>query len=253
MRLLIAGKFQSSAIRIAELICWRGIFRLPVSSRERFVVLTVDDAPSSRTNEILDLLARHEVRTTFFIHTDQINTEAREAALSRMQEEHHDIAHHMPADISGAKLSETQFRSGFERAHNTLERYSKSFKRWFRPPQGVYKHGRMVSTLREFGYDRPLPQLSGHRNHFMASFAPWDAVGPTNTPDAVENERIAKRYANQLARCIYPGSIVVFHDGEENNQQQRLAATLHSLDQFLTLAKEREFDVLSLSQAIERC
>lgn len=252
LRLLIAGKFQSSAIRIAELICWRGIFRLPVSSRERFVVLTIDDAPSSRTTEILDLLARHEVRTTFFIHTDQINNEVREAALLRMQEEHHDIAHHMPADVSGAKLSETQFRSEFERSHKTLECYS-TFKRWFRPPQGVYKHGRMISTLREFGYDRPLPQLTGHRNHFMASFAPWDAVGATNTADSEENKRVAQRYATQLASCIYPGSIVVFHDGEENNQQQRLAATLHSLDRFLTLVKEKGFEVLSLSQAIERC
>ena len=253
LRLLIAGKFQSSVIRIAELFCCRGIFRLPISSRERIVVLTIDDAPSSRTNEILDLLAGHEVRATFFIHTDQINNDDRDAAMLRMQDEQHDIAHHMPADVSGAKLSQAQFRSEFERSHNYLDRYSKSLKHWFRPPQGVYKHRRMAPTLREFGYDKPLPKLTGHRNHFMASFAPWDAVGPTNTPDTAENDRNAKRYADQLASCIYPGSIVVFHDGEENNQQHRLAATLQSLDRFLTLAKENGFDVLSLSQAIERC
>ena len=86
----------------------------------------------------------------------------------------------------------------------------------------------------------------------MASFAPWDSTGPTNTPDAEHNQRVALRYADQLLASLYPGCIVVFHDGEEENNQSRLAATLFSLDHFLRGAQEDGWTVLSIGEALQR-
>ena len=198
---------------------------MPAAARDKYVVLTIDDSPSSRTNEILDLLNRHEVKASFFVHTDQIYDADREASMLRIERDGHDVANHMPADISGGTLTTEQFRLEFLKSHEKLLQYPDAFRPWFRPPQGVYKHRRMIETLREFGYDQPF-SFSRRRNHLMASFAPWDATGATNGPNEVKNREAAARYADQLLRCIYAGVIVVFHDGEEQNQQQRLASTL---------------------------
>lgn len=247
--LWIAGQFQKWAIGIAELVQPRGIFRLPGSLRpnQKWVALTIDDAPSSRTDEILALLKRHSVRSTFFVHTDQISSPDRELAMQQIAEDGHELAHHMPSNVAyGRRMSAEQFRADFDKSHQRLVQYGEAFRPWFRPPMGIYHRGRMQPVLQEYGYDQPLKIL--RRDHFMASFAPWDSTGSTNTADAAHNRRMAERYADQLTASLYPGSIVVFHDGEEENNHARLASTLVSLDRFLERTTKSGWKVCSIGQ-----
>lgn len=251
--LWIGGQFQKWAIGVAELVQPRGIFRLPKSLRpeRQWFVLTIDDAPSSRTDEILAILRKHSVQCSFFIHTDQINSPVREQAMERLVDQGHEVAHHMPANLAyGRRTTATQFREDFGKAHDRITKYGEAFRPWFRPPMGVYHHQRMGSTLTEFGYEPPLQHVGNNRTHWMASFAPWDSTGATNTPDAQHNRRVANRYATQLVASLYPGCIVVFHDGEEDRNEARLAATLTSLESFLRKAKANGWTICSLGQAV---
>lgn len=242
---------QRLGLPVAEAMAPAAVFRLPATDGPPFVVLTIDDAPSSVTPAILDLLATYEAKATFFVHTDQIIDEARRAALARAVAEGHDLAHHMPADARSDQLSPPEFLAAFAKADRVLGGFGSGHLRAFRPPHGRYDANMMDPVLASFGYDAPLTTIGGGGRYILASFIPWDAKkGATDTEDVAKNEKAARRYGDQMGRAIFPGAIVVFHDGEEDGRRRRAAATLVSLDVFLRHAARREFEVVSLSAAM---
>ena len=236
---------------IAELFLSKGVLRIPADQTDKYVVLTIDDAPSSRTEEILDLLDRYGATATFFVHTDQIAGADRQAAMTRIGADGHDIGHHMARDRKTTKLSRAEFEAEFSSVAIDLQTYEGA-RGFFRPPHGAYKTSRMDPALAQYGYDQPLSVFDSKRRYILASFIPWDAGGATNTADAEHNKRVGAQYAQKLLDNIYPGAIVVFHDGEEGNREARLDATLHSLEHFLKGAAHAGFDVVSLSESIDR-
>ena len=109
----------------------------------------------------------------------------------------------------------------------------------------------MDPALIAHGYNTPLP--NSERRYMLASFLPWDASdGRTDTPDVARNTRLGLRYADQLSRSMYSGAIVIFHDGVQGTNSYRVEATLLSLDRFLTTVKAQGYEVLTMSEAIER-
>ena len=231
---------------IAELFFSKGVLRIPADQTDKYVVLTIDDAPSSRTKEILDLLDQYDATATFFVHTDQIAGADRQAAMMRIGADGHDIGHHMARDRKTTKLSRAEFETEFSSVALNLQVYEGA-RGFFRPPHGAYKTNTMDPALVKYGYDKPMGALDSERRYILASFIPWDAGGATNTADADHNKRVGVQYAQKLLDNIYPGAIVVFHDGEEGNREARLEATLHSLEHFLKGATHAGFDVVSFS------
>ncbi len=228
------------------------VVRVPARTDDRFVVLTIDDAPSSRTDEILALLDAHGATATFFIHTDQI-TEQNAEAMAAMAASGHDLGHHMPADAAAHRLSAEAFRADFAKAETALSTIpGRGAERYFRPPLARYNARTMAPALREFGYAEPLASLGGDKLYVLAGFVPWDAGGATNSADPIRNRIVAARYADQLAAGLYPGAIVVFHDGEQGGRAPRLDAALFSLDRFLQAADDQGYAVVSLSDALAR-
>ncbi len=237
---------------INERLFSKAIFSLPADPVDRWVALTVDDAPSSFTPALLDILAAHKARATFFAHPDQITTDDRATSMERIAAEH-ELAHHMPRDERSIFLGKEKFEAEFARAHEALLQYGPAAKRYFRAAFGLYAAGRMDPSLIRYGYDRPLAALGSDRRYWLASFTPWDAArGVTDTPDVAKNEARALRYADQISSKLFPGAIVVFHDGEEDNRAGRAAATLKSIARFLERAAVGGWEVLPLSDAIAR-
>jgi len=58
------------------------------------VYLTFDDGPSKLTPEVLDLLKKENIKATFFVCGDQLNSKLREEILKRMVDEGHTIGNH---------------------------------------------------------------------------------------------------------------------------------------------------------------
>ncbi|MEM9705186.1 MAG: polysaccharide deacetylase family protein [Pseudomonadota bacterium] len=240
------GALQRWASPLAATLAPAAVTRIPVLKSAKVIVLTIDDGPSSRTGEILDLLAKYGAEATHFVHTDQIN-ESNTGLLQRMRREGHDIAHHMPRDEPSFLMSKAVFEAEFERAHRFLEGIGA--KRFFRPAQGVFRPSVMDASLKKFGYDKPLGDAHAAR-YVLSSFIPWDAGGITNSSNVQFNDRIARQYADQLLNVVFPGAIVIFHDGEGGGRAARLAASITSLERFLTGLKESGFRALSLASAI---
>ena len=247
---IYAGPIQRITVPITERFLPKAVLRLPRAADDKFIVLTIDDAPSSRTGEILDLLKRHNAQATFFVHGGQIA--GREAALVRLAAEGHDIGHHMWRDRPAFRLSQNEFDKDFAKTDAALAAYGSAKRPYFRPPHGAYRAGRMDPTLARLHYHQPLAVLGSQRHYILASFIPWDAGGATNTGDQEKDRQAAKRYSDQLLANLYPGAIVVFHDGEEEDRDARLDATIFSLERFLKGATANGYDVLSLSEGVTR-
>ena len=248
---------QKRLLPLAERTMGDAVWRLPAAKDDRFVVLTIDDAPSSYTNAILDILAEEKVKATFFVHTEQINDDTRQAAMKRLVQDGHELAHHMPRDQSAADYDrdsfEELFRVDFYNAHTALSAYGKAAKPYFRPPQGWYKSALMDTTLTRFGYGKPLADLGSERRYIMASFIPWDAAaGKTDTDDPAHNRKMSDRYTDGLLKNLFPGAVVIFHDGEEDGRARRAEATLGALERFIREAKAKGYDLVPLSEGIER-
>ncbi|MEM9234943.1 MAG: polysaccharide deacetylase family protein [Pseudomonadota bacterium] len=249
---MACGTVQRVAVPITEALVPAGLFRLPAEEADKFVVLTIDDAPSSRTDELIALLARFDATATFFVHTSQINDRNR-PHLNAARRAGHELGNHLPADVAAWKLDREEFEAAFIAAHDQLTAIGDGEGLYFRPPRAFFRPRLMDSALKEFGYARPLHELESDRRYIMASFIPWDAGGETtNTDDPAKNAARAKKYADQLSANLYPGAIVVFHDGEADGREARLAATMVSLEAFLIAAKAKGFDVISLSEGISR-
>jgi peptidoglycan/xylan/chitin deacetylase (PgdA/CDA1 family) len=191
---------------------------------ERSVVLTIDDGLSCRTDEILDLLARHQAQATFFLHTDSFQAPGTTAMVARILAEGHTIGNHMPVDEPSRSLPPAIFAEKFAIADAALQ--SQGIQpNYFRAAGGLYNAEVMLPSMGDRGYVERF---------VMASLLPWD----THLP-------FPHLYARYLASGIFPGAIVVFHDGEQVGPG-RLNRTLISLDEFLETLDRRGYQAIAL-------
>lgn len=250
--LVACGSTQRLAVPLTERLAPAGLFRLPALKDEKFIILTIDDSPSSRTRELVALLEKYDAKATFFVHTGQI-TDKNLDALQMAVTAGHELGNHLPKDAPAWKMGREEFETAFLESHQDLQKYGDGARRYFRPPHGFYRPRHMDQVMKEAGYDSPLSPVVSDRRYILASFIPWDAGGDTtNTDDPELNARRARRYANQLVSNLYPGAIVVFHDGESGGREARLTATFISLEAFLSGAQKKGYDIISLSEGISR-
>ena len=219
------GNVQRGLLPWVEARFPEALWHVPASEA---VVLTIDDGLSDRTPEILNLLDRHGAKATFFVHTRSLadypnGTEL----LQEIQSRGHGVGHHMPEDVPSVSLTAEEFADGFresEAAFNVLEIYP----HYFRAAGGRYNRDTMLPLLIEAGY---------HPQFVMASFLPWD----THLP-------FPRIYVELMVQGIFPGAIVVFHDGLQKGEG-RLNRTFVGLERFLEAMKRWGYQVVALQMA----
>jgi peptidoglycan/xylan/chitin deacetylase (PgdA/CDA1 family) len=221
------ASIQKSILPLVEKRFPEGIFRVH-GLKEKIVVLTIDDGPSSKTTQLLGLLARFNAKATFFIHTSYPEQASEgQNLIQAIHRRGHEIGNHMPEDIPSISLSKREFERQFRKADALLRSWGIT-PRFFRAAGGRFDSEKMMPSLKELGYEQRF---------IMASFLPWD----THLP-------FPKIYAAQLIRAVFPGAIVVFHDGEQKGPG-RLARTFVSLERFLIGMKNQGYRVVSLGEA----
>jgi peptidoglycan/xylan/chitin deacetylase (PgdA/CDA1 family) len=161
-----------------------------VVSRPRrggLVALTIDDGPDpSTTPPLLDVLARHGARATFFVIGERAI--AHPELLRRIAEGGHEFGNHLLRDEWSVRLPAADFDRQLAQLDDLLSRYGPV--RFFRPGSGWFTP-RMLRSAARHGYRCAL-----------------------GTPGLV-----ASRYpdpgtvAARMARRCPPGSVVVLHEG----------------------------------------
>jgi peptidoglycan-N-acetylglucosamine deacetylase len=179
--------------------------RLPAATREVF--LTFDDGPDPHwTPRILDVLARHRVRASFFVIGQlvrQFGPLLRDIRAAGHAVGNHTWSHRHPWSLTRA-LARQEVRDGADAIAQSIgERPA-----WFRPP-----HGRLSAGLME----------AAHAENERIALWSVSAVdwGPWAAP-----HRVLSRL-----RAVRPGDIVLMHDGPW--LQNRPASTVHALPMLL--------------------
>lgn len=218
-----------SLLRTAELVQPNSLFHVR-GVTDRRVALTIDDGPSHRTGEILDILRDAGHHATFFIHTDRLEpTPEGVRLIERMLEEGHEVANHMPDTRTSVRLSAGEFASEFARAHRALRDIGQP-PQFFRAAGGFFHVARMLPALRDLGY---------FERFIMASYLPWDTHLPFPTA-----------YARHLIDGAFPGAIFVLHDGEDGTRN-RAERTLRTLEKLAWALPSRGFRMDTLGNLLD--
>ena len=151
--------------------------------------MTFDDGPSATlTPKLLDLLAAHHIKATFFVIGE--NVAEHPEIVARAAREGHEIANHSWSHPNFGKMSDESVRRQLQQTDDAIKNATGKRPTLMRPPYGSITAREKRWIHDEFGYDIILWDVDPYD---------WKRPGP-----AVVRARILKE--------TRPGSIVLSHD-----------------------------------------
>jgi len=149
--------------------------------------LTFDDGPHAQTTpQLLDVLARHRARATFFIIGERVT--GNEPIVARIAAEGHELANHLMREERSVLLSDERFQRDLAEVTALLAPYGTV--RWFRPGSGWFTPRMLSAAARQ------------ELRIVLGTVVAMHTGGPGDAG-----------IARSLLGGIRPGSIVVLHEG----------------------------------------
>ena len=170
------------------------LFEVTLPSNQRVVALTLDDAPSSETAKILDLLKAYGAKATFFVIGSQIASHR--DLLQRIQDEGHEMGNHAWADEPSIKLPLMELERQINEVEAMLPANADGAK-YFRPGSGIFNR-KMVEMVKSLGYKTVL-----------GGIFPFDPQ--IHSP---------KTNAAHVLSMVRPGAIIIMHDRRSYSPKQ---------------------------------
>lgn len=193
-----------------------------VETKERAMALTIDDGPHPQsTPQLLDLLAEHGIKATFFLISERVASN--EAIVERIINEGHEIGNHNTKDQPSVRLADHDFAQQLDVSHSILSKFG---------PVEVYRPG-------SGWYNRNILKRIRHYNYLgiIGSIYPYDPHIPFT------GFSIFHILVNSA-----PGSIIVLHDGETRGQR-----TLATLRQVIPKLQKRGYKLCTVSELLAGC
>ncbi|MBW5486721.1 polysaccharide deacetylase family protein, partial [Streptomyces bambusae] len=183
----------------------RPVLELPPGAPgDNAMVLTFDDGPDPRyTPDILDTLARHQVRAMFFV-CGEMASEHRDL-VRRMAAEGHLIGNHTWTHPLLTKLSRPALASEIVRTSDIVQQTVGEAPKWFRAPFGAWNR-----AVFEIGAELGMEPLA-----WTVDTLDWKEPGATTI-------------VSRVLRGAAPGVIVLNHDAGGNRSQ-----SVHALRAYL--------------------
>jgi peptidoglycan-N-acetylglucosamine deacetylase len=154
-----------------------------------YIAMTFDDGPSATlTPKLLDLLAAHHIKATFFVIGQ--NVAEHPEIVARAAREGHEIANHSWSHPNLAKMSDESVRRQLRQTDDVIKSATGKRPVLMRPPYGSITTREKRWIHDEFGYDVILWDVDPYD---------WKRPGPAVVRNRILNE-------------TRPGSIVLAHD-----------------------------------------
>ena len=154
-----------------------------------YIALTFDDGPQEKlTPKLLDLLAQHHIKATFFV----IGQNAAEYPdiVARAAREGHEIGNHSWSHPNLAKMSDENIRRQLHQTDDAIKQATGKRPTLMRPPYGNLSTRQKQWIHQEFGYRIVLWDVDP---------LDWKRPGPSVI-------------CNRIVKETRPGSIVLSHD-----------------------------------------
>jgi peptidoglycan/xylan/chitin deacetylase (PgdA/CDA1 family) len=198
-------------------ILWR------VQTSNKIVALTIDDAPSEYTDEILQILKAHDAKATFFVIGSQVAD--REETLVDLVRSGNELGNHAMYDEPSRNLSdvvlEEQIRAVQDMIHNIYDTADvERPQKYFRPGSGFFSR-RMRELLRRLVFRLVLGDVYPH-------------------DPQVQFWRVN---AAHILSTVRPGSIIICHD--------RRSWTAPMLRKVLSELGNRGYRVVTVTDLLE--
>lgn len=191
-----------------------------VNTDEKKVALSFDAAwGADDTDSLLDTLAKHNVKATFFLVGDWVRKYPEQ--VKRIASGGHDIGNHSDKHPHMASMSKEQIKEDVMRAHNATKDVLGIDMNLFRPPFGEYNNT-VMEALKECGY---------YVIQWDVDSLDWKEHGLQPLIDKVVNHK-----------SLGNGSIVLMH----NNAKY----TKDALDSIIVGLKEQGYELVPLSELI---
>lgn len=195
------------------------VFSVGAEVASDLVALSFDDGPSNHTPLLLEILAAHEARATFFVVGRNAETHPElVASIGRL----HEVGNHTHTHPHPAGLTNDQLRSEIIAADRAI-RAAGSVARLARPPWGEHLN-RFNRVARELGMQTVM----------------WSVDGDDTT--TASTRAVAARVAK-----VRGGDIMLFHEGSASSQ-----VGLDVLEMTLFALRSRGFGVVTVSDLLDR-
>ena len=169
------------------------------------------------TDEILDILDRYQVKTTFFLGGNWVQQFP--DYVVKIRERGHEIGNHSYSHPHMASLSRSQMRKEIELNHENIKRLINEDPILFRPPFGEYNNA-LVETCFELGY-YPIQ---------------WSI-------DSLDWKDVSADYiVNRVMANAGPGEIVLLHNNGTN--------TAKAVAQFIPMLQKQGYRIVPISELI---
>ncbi|KAI4714555.1 hypothetical protein J4E89_000235 [Alternaria sp. Ai002NY15] len=190
---------------------------------EKVIALTIDDAPSEYTREILQVLEEYDVHATFFVIGGQVP--GRQEALEALVKSGMELGNHAMHDEPSRSLSPSTLTAEVTQVegyiNGTYDAVGKPHPpRYFRPGSGFFST-RMRAQIKEMGYQMVLGSVYPHD--------PQIAYPGVN--------------ARHVLSMVREGSIIICHD--------RRGWTAPMLRKVLPVLKRKGYRVTTVSGLLE--
>lgn len=184
------------------------------------VALSFDDGPSAETTPaILDLLASHGARASFFVIGERIA--GCEDVVARIVDDGHELANHTFTHPHTRYLSPVKLREEIDRTNEAIAPFYPNV-RLVRPPFGKDRH-RTVAAARERGMLTVLWSVDS-----------GDTLGLS-----------AEEISDRVLRQVRAGSIILLHDGSGSYE-----TTVEACAEIIPALVDRGLELTTISELL---
>ena len=194
------------------------VFFVPTDSN--FFALTFDDGPNPPyTDRILEILSKHEARSTFFVTGRQV--EKYPQYVDKFRQEGHQVANHLYLDRPTIDLSSEELLESLNRTESLV--VQQAGRRYVRPAGGLISPEQL--------------KLVKEREYVVV-------LGSAYVSDPHDPPRFIM--LESLKTMLRPGIIIVLHDGGGCRQK-----TVDILDELIQYAAERGLVPVTVEELIK--
>jgi len=211
---------------------WYGRTFTGLARGTKQLALTYDDGPNDpHTPHLLEVLAKHGVKATFFLigrYVQQRPDLAREVVQAGHAVGNHTFTHPLLTFKSVAEVRQelSACRSALEDA---IGGGSNMISNLFRPPFGGRRPA-VLNTARELGFEPIMWNVTGYD---------WDAP-----PSAVIERKVTKQ--------IRGGDVILLHDGGHKQMGADRSQTVAATDRLIAKYKSEGYGFVTIPQMLER-
>ncbi|PSN63934.1 glycoside hydrolase/deacetylase [Corynespora cassiicola Philippines] len=192
-----------------------------VSTSSKIVALTIDDAPSEYTQQIMEILKENDASATFFVIGGQVHGQEQEKALQDLVRNGNELGNHAMHDEPSRLLSDADLIQEIDTVETMIHQAYDAVHiphppRYFRPGSGFFST-RMRARLNMLKYRLVLGSIYPHDPQI-----PYPSVNSAH-----------------ILSMVRPGGIIICHD--------RRPWTIPMLKKVIPEIKRRGYQITTVS------